>query len=99
MRVRLAHAFRDYNNALDAVRRYREVILPRAQRAYNLYSSSFRQMAASYPQVLISQRTMFQVREQYLDSLVSLRQRTIEIEGLLLAHYARNHERSLEKAE
>lgn len=84
MRVRLAQAFRDYNNALDAVKRYREVILPRAQMAYNLYLNSFRQMAASYPQVLISQRTMFQVREQYLDSLVSLRQRAIEIEGFLL---------------
>lgn len=84
MRVRLAQAFRDYNNAFDAVKRYREVILPRAQTAYNLYLNSFRQMAASYPQVLISQRTMFQVREKYLDSLVSLRQRAIEIEGFLL---------------
>ena len=84
LRVRLAQAFRDYNNAFDAVKRYREVILPRAQKAYNLYLNSFRQMAASYPQVLISQRTMFQVREQYLDSLVSLRQKTIEIEGFLL---------------
>lgn len=84
LRVRLAQAFRDYNNAADAVRRYREIILPRAERAYNLYLSSFRQMAASYPQVLISQRTMFQVREQYLDALVELRQNAIQLEGFLL---------------
>lgn len=84
LRVRLAQAFRDYNNAVNAVRRYQEVILPRAQRAYNLYLASFQQMAASYPQVLISQRTMFQVREQYLNALVDLRQNAIQLEGFLL---------------
>jgi outer membrane protein, heavy metal efflux system len=84
LRVRLAQAFRDYNNASSAVQRYKETILPRTERAYNLYLASFRQMAASYPQVLISQRTMFQVRENYLDALVNLRQSTIQIEGLLL---------------
>jgi cobalt-zinc-cadmium efflux system outer membrane protein len=84
LRVRLALAFRDYNNAVDAVRRYRDVIVPRAERAYNLYLGSFRQMAASYPQVLISQRTMFQVREHYLNALVDLRQSAIQIEGFLL---------------
>ena len=41
-------------------------------------------MAASYPQVLISQRTMFHVREQYLNALVDLRQSAIQIEGFLL---------------
>ena len=84
LRVRVAQAFRDYNNAVDAVRRYREVIVPRAERAYNLYLNSFRQMAASYPQVIIAQRTMFQVRENYLTALVDLRQNAIQIEGFLL---------------
>jgi outer membrane protein, heavy metal efflux system len=84
LRVRLAKAFRDYNNAASAVQRYKETILPRTERAYNLYLASFRQMAASYPQVLISQRTMFQVRENYLDALVDLRQSAIQIEGFLL---------------
>ena len=41
-------------------------------------------MAASYPQVLISQRTMFQVRENYLNALVEVRQNAIRIEGFLL---------------
>lgn len=84
LRVQLAEAFRDYNNARIAAERYKQVILPRAQRAYNLYLTSFRQMAASYPQVLISQRTMFQVRENYLVALVQLRQNAIRIEGFLL---------------
>ena len=84
LRVRLAQAFRDYNNAVAAVQRYRETILPRTERAYQLYLASFQQMSASYPQVLISQRTMFQVRENYLDALVNLRQNAIQIEGFLL---------------
>jgi cobalt-zinc-cadmium efflux system outer membrane protein len=84
LRVRLAQAFRDYNNARSAVERYRQVMLPRAERAYQMYLASFRQMAAAYPQVLISQRTMFQVREDYLDALVSLHQNAISIEGFLL---------------
>jgi cobalt-zinc-cadmium efflux system outer membrane protein len=82
--VRLAQAFRDYKNALISVQRYKETILPRAERAYNLYLASFRQMAASYPQVLISQRTMFQVRENYLNAMVEVRQNAIRLEGFLL---------------
>lgn len=84
LRVRLAQAFRDYNNARSAVERYRQVMLPRAERAYQMYLASFRQMAAAYPQVLISQRTMFQLREDYVDTLVSLHQNAISIEGFLL---------------
>jgi cobalt-zinc-cadmium efflux system outer membrane protein len=84
LRVRLARSFREYNNARSAVERYRQVILPRAERAYQMYLASFRQMAAAYPQVLISQRTMFQVRENYLDALVALHQNAASIEGFLL---------------
>ncbi|HWP43136.1 MAG TPA: TolC family protein [Blastocatellia bacterium] len=84
LRMRLAQAFRDYNSARAAVARYREVMLPRAERAYNLYLTSFRQMGAAYPQVLIAQRTLFQLREEYLNALVDLRQNTVRIEGFLL---------------
>jgi cobalt-zinc-cadmium efflux system outer membrane protein len=84
LRSRLAQVFRDYKNALSAVQRYRQTILPQAERAHNMYLASFRQMAASYPQVLISQRTAFQVRENYLNALVDLRQSAIRLEGFLL---------------
>jgi cobalt-zinc-cadmium efflux system outer membrane protein len=84
LRARLAEAFGNYNNAANAVERYRQNILPRAQRSHELYLTAFRQMAAAYPQVLISQRTMFQARESYLDALVTLRQTAVQIEGFLL---------------
>jgi cobalt-zinc-cadmium efflux system outer membrane protein len=85
LRAKLARAFRDYSDAVTAVRRYKEAIVPNAQRAYELYLTNFRQMAASYPQVLIAQRTLFQVKEDYLDALVRLRQSATLIEGFLLS--------------
>lgn len=84
LRVRFAQTVRNYYNALDAVRRFKTVILPRADKAYEMYLSKFKQMSASYPQVLISQRTMFQVRRQYINALVDLRQNATQIEGFLL---------------
>ena len=84
LRVRLAQAFRDYNNALNAVERYKQIILPRAEQSYELYLAKFKQMAAAYPQVLIAQRTLFQARENYLDALVALRQTVVQIEGFFL---------------
>ncbi len=84
LRVQFAQAIRNYDNAADAVRRYRDVILPRADEAYQLYLAKYKQMGASYPQVLISQRTMFQVRQQYINSLVDLQQNTTSLEGYLL---------------
>lgn len=85
IRVRLAQAIRDYNNRIDAIRRYQTIILPKAEEAYRLYLAKFRQMSASYPQVLIAQRTMIQVREQYISALAGVRQTGTQLEGFLLS--------------
>lgn len=84
LRVQFAQEVKNYSNAVDAVRRYRDLILPRADEAYRLYSAKYKQMAASYPQMLISQRTMFQVRQQYINALVELQQTSTALEGFLL---------------
>ena len=42
-------------------------------------------MALAYPQVLIAQRTLFQVRADYVESLVDLWQNAVLIRGMLLA--------------
>ncbi len=44
-------------------------MLPRARRAYQLYLMKYQQMAAAYPQVLVSQRTLFQLQVDYLQAL------------------------------
>ena len=43
-----------------------------------MYLNSFRQMAAAYPQVVISQRNLFQLQQDYVATLVTAWQRVIE---------------------
>ncbi len=85
LRSRLASAFREYRNAAQMVEKYRTQVLPRARQAYEMYLSSFRQMAAAYPQVLIAQRTLFQVEAEYARALISLRQSGVGLRGFLLS--------------
>lgn len=84
LRAQMASAFRNYLTASQMVARYQKEILPRVQKAYELYRANFQQMAAAYPQVLITQRTLFQARADYIGALVDLWQNKILIEGLLL---------------
>lgn len=84
LRSRLASTFREYQDSLAAIERYRTQMIPRAQQAYDLYLNSFRQMAAAYPQVVITQRNLFQLQEDYVAALVSAWQRAVEIQSLLV---------------
>ena len=84
LRSRASGAFTSYRNAVSAVERYQRRVLPRAQEAYTLYLSRFRQMTAAYPQVLIAQRTLGQARAAYIDALVNAWQNAVLIRGFLL---------------
>jgi outer membrane protein, heavy metal efflux system len=84
LRARTAAAFRTYQNALSVAREYQEQIIPRARQAYELYLASFKQMAAAYPQVLISQRTFFQARAEYIRALVEVWQNATQLQGFML---------------
>ena len=48
---------------------YKRDILPKAQKAYDLYRKKYQQMQAAYPQVLIAQRTLFHLQIAYLRAL------------------------------
>jgi cobalt-zinc-cadmium efflux system outer membrane protein len=84
LRTRMAAAFRTFQNALRVATEYQEHIIPRAQEAYDLYLKSFRQMSAAYPQVLISQRTFFQVRAEYIRALVDVWRNATQLQGFML---------------
>jgi cobalt-zinc-cadmium efflux system outer membrane protein len=84
LRTRFAGSFREYRNAQQLAERYRTAVIPRAREAYQMYLTNFRQMAAAYPQVLIAQRTLFQVEVEYARALVQLRERAIGLRGFLL---------------
>ena len=84
LRSRFASSFREYRNAQQMVERYRTQVVPKAREAYRTYLTNFRQMAAAYPQVLIAQRTLFQVEVEYARALIQLRQSAIGLRGFLL---------------
>jgi outer membrane protein, heavy metal efflux system len=90
LRVRLAlrqsaaPLVEQYNIAAAQSSRYKSDLLPRAQRAYELYRDRYRQMAAAYPQVLVSQRTLFQLQLAYIQSLGELWQSSARLRHFTL---------------
>lgn len=84
LRMRLARAYRIYTDSRRAADKFRAEILPRAQKAYDLYSSNYREMTAAYPQVLIAQRNLAQVQLDYLSALENLWLAATEIHGMLI---------------
>jgi cobalt-zinc-cadmium efflux system outer membrane protein len=81
---RAAEAFEQYDTARQTVTLYRQEILPRAEEAYTLYRRNYEQMAGAYPQVLIAQRTLFQVTDQYLDAIARAWSAALRLDGFLL---------------
>jgi cobalt-zinc-cadmium efflux system outer membrane protein len=84
LKARLAETYREYNTALLRADRLRQEMLPKAQRAYELYLGNFRQLLAAYPLVLMTQRNLFQLRDAYVDALSEVWRTAVEIDGLLL---------------
>ena len=84
LRMRMARVYNEYQDASLTADRYRTQMIPRAQQAYDLYLNNFRQMAAAYPQVLIAQRNLFQLQQDYITALVNTWQSAVQIQGLLL---------------
>lgn len=77
----LASIFRDYETARVTVEQYKVEMLPRAEQAYKLYQVNYQRMAGAYPQVLISQRTLFQLEADYVQALENAWQSALLIRG------------------
>jgi outer membrane protein, heavy metal efflux system len=84
LRQRLADAYTRYLDAKQSVDDYRAETLPLAQRAYQVQMANFRQRRAAWPQVLVTQRTYFDLNKDYVHSLLELRRAEVEIGGMLL---------------
>ena len=63
---------------------YKNAMIPKAMRAYQMYLSNYRQMAAAYPQVIISQRTWFQLQISYVETLEHLWMNAIALQNFTL---------------
>jgi cobalt-zinc-cadmium efflux system outer membrane protein len=65
--------------------RYKDEMIPRATRAYQLYLAKYQQMGAAYPQVLVSQRTLFQLQVSYVHALQNLWTTAIALQNYTLS--------------
>jgi outer membrane protein, heavy metal efflux system len=64
--------------------RYKTQLIPRAARAYQLYLEKYQNMAQAYPQVLVSQRTLFQLQIGYLKAVHEVWQSATSLENYTL---------------
>ena len=74
-----------YLSARFQADRYKTQLIPRAARAYQLYLEKYQNMAQAYPQVLVSQRTLFQLQIGYLKVLHHAWQSATSLENYTLS--------------
>jgi cobalt-zinc-cadmium efflux system outer membrane protein len=84
LQSRLATVFDEYLTALRASEVYRDEVVPRADEAYRLYLVRYREMAAAFPQVLVAQRTLFQMSVEYLNNLEDAWRAALRLQGFLV---------------
>jgi cobalt-zinc-cadmium efflux system outer membrane protein len=84
LRRRLAEAFAHYETALATVQTYRAETLPLAQEAYDLTLGGYRERRTPWAQVVLAQRTLSDLNEDYIEALLLLRQSEVAIRGMLL---------------
>lgn len=69
LRQLAAPILESYATSRALVDRYKTTTLPNAARAYQLFLQRYKEGAAAYPQVLIAQRTLFQLQTSYIAAL------------------------------
>jgi cobalt-zinc-cadmium efflux system outer membrane protein len=84
MRERAAIVVQNYTFSQSAVDRYKNQMIPRAQKAYEMYTKKYQDMAAAYPQVLIAQRTLMQLDVSYINALESFATSSLSLQSYLL---------------
>lgn len=84
LRERAASVIQNYSFSQTAVDRYKNQIIPRAQRAYEMYAKKYQEMAAAYPQVLVAQRTLMQLEVSYISALETFATSSVSLQSYLL---------------
>jgi cobalt-zinc-cadmium efflux system outer membrane protein len=74
----------EYANAKLTAQEYRDELLPRAKRAYDLMNQKYGQMLASYPRVVETQRRLYELQGEYIQSLENVWTTGIALQGYLL---------------
>ena len=84
LRERAASVVQNYKYSQTAVARYKNQMIPRARKAYDMYSKKYQEMAAAYPQVLIAERTLMQLEVCYINALESFATNSVALQAYLL---------------
>jgi cobalt-zinc-cadmium efflux system outer membrane protein len=84
LRERAASVVQNYTFSQAAVDRYKNQMIPRAQKAYEMYTKKYQEMAAAYPQVLIAQRTLMQLQVSYITALENFATSSLSLQSYLL---------------
>ena len=85
LRERTASLFQNYVTSRAVIEIYRTKMIPQAEKAYRLYLQKYNSMTAAYPQVLVSQRTLFQLQTDYVAALENLWTNSVAIKGFMLS--------------
>jgi outer membrane protein, heavy metal efflux system len=83
---RFADVWQAYEQARTAAQRYRQEMLPATEKALTLYRANYKAMSGTYPNVLQTQRTYFQLQEEYLDTLQSAWRAVADLEARLVTY-------------
>ena len=84
LRQLAAPILQSYASSRAVADRYKARTLPNARQAYQLYLQKYHEGAAAYPQVLIAQRTLFQLETSYIATLEDVCINAATLRGLLL---------------
>jgi outer membrane protein, heavy metal efflux system len=84
LRQMTAPVLENYASSRAVAETYKTRTLPNARRAYELYLQRYREGAAAYPQVLIAQRTLFELQSNYISALENVWISATTLQGLLL---------------
>jgi len=84
LRDRAATAADQYASARLMALEYRDEMLPRAKKAYTLLTEKYGLMLASNPNVLLSQRRLFDLQAEYIVALENVWTTGIALQGFLL---------------
>lgn len=78
----LAIAYEEMTGARTNIKAYRENVLPPVEEAYKLTNEGYENGRLGYLEVLDAQRTLFDARQQQLESLIQYHKAVAEIEGI-----------------
>lgn len=79
-------AWEGFSSALEETERYQDEIIPGARKAYKQADEGYSRGAFSFLDLLDSQRTLYEVQEAHLESILNLYEAKVQAEFLMGTH-------------